>query len=252
MAKKKVVKKTELDEALDDFSEMEISQENSEDQGVIPPVKAWTTEWREYVFSQIDKEDMMDGFPSADALMWATEEFVGEIAGIHTEVIQAPSPDNERRATVSVSVTIDNKTFTASADAYNGNVGGNYGTHPVATAETRALGRCLRRLLKLKKTITAEEGSKPDNNLDGLFDDKGKVKGKINDTQITGIDGMCKRININFQKFLTKNHPELDNIREVSHVDAKLILSQLSAHQNDGAPKDIEGYEESWKKELGV
>ena len=78
------------------------------------------------------------------------------------------NPENEKRATVvhTLSYVMNDEEMedglrtrfvTGSADVYWGNCDKIYRNHPVAVAETRAEGRALRRALKLRKVVAAEE-----------------------------------------------------------------------------------------------
>jgi hypothetical protein len=171
-------------------------------------------------------------------------------------VVQSPSPDNEKRATVIHSlsyVLIDSNadrpelnivSVDGAADVYWGNCDKVYRNHPVAVAETRAEGRALRRGLKLRKVVAAEELAKdvedhPDHN----------SVSKITNNQINFIDVLSKRLNINVTKLLESNQLEANNIYTLSHDDAVSIIRLLSSYQQNmsNIPEHTIGYTNEWK-----
>jgi hypothetical protein len=114
----------------------------------------------------------------------------------------------------------------------------------VAVAETRAEGRALRRALRLRKVVAAEELSKdiedhPDQN----------TVNKISNQQINFIDVLAQRLNINVVKLLEQNNMETKNIYSLTHESAVDIIRLLSKYQQniDSIPQDILGYSNEWK-----
>ena len=69
--------------------------------------------WTEYVLAELkddekikDKNNPKKEYPTTDGLRRLVEKFVGTIVTSKTDVCQTPSPANERRATVTVTVEI--------------------------------------------------------------------------------------------------------------------------------------------------
>ena len=87
-------------------------------------------------------------------------------------------------------------TVNGAADVYWGNCDKIYRNHPIAVAETRAEGRALRRGLKLRKVVAAEEIAKEVEDIDG------NTVSKITNNQINFIDVLGKRLNINITSLL--------------------------------------------------
>lgn len=204
-------------------------------------------EWTDHVLSLLSDDEKINGNPTTDGLRRIFEKALNcTIVAAESEVAQCPSVENERRATVVHTVTylLNNKEATpeyltrsvsGSADVYWGNCDKIYRNHPIAVAETRAEGRALRRALRLRKVVAAEELAKD-------IDDEDN-NNAINDTQINFIDVLAKRLDINVEKFLSSI--ELPTIiTKCKHDQAVQIIQKLSSLQQniDGISDEIKGY----------
>ena len=129
------------------------------------------------------------------------------------------------------------------ADVYWGNCDKIYRNHPIAVAETRAEGRALRRGLKLRKVVAAEEIAKEVEDLDG------NTVSKITNNQINFIDVLGKRLNINITSLLDSESIDSKNIYAIEHGDAVKMIRKLSAYQQDvdNVPSTILEYNSEWK-----
>lgn len=213
-------------------------------------------EWSDHVLSLLSDDEKISGNPTTDGLRRIFEIALDcSIIDSSSTVVQSPSPDNEKRATVVHSLTFvlnddsvpeetKYRTVNGSADVYWGNCDKVYRNHPVAVAETRAEGRALRRGLKLRKVVAAEEIAS--NVEDDVSADS---VGKISANQISFIDVMAKRLNINVTELLTTMSISVKNINSLTHDDAVAIIRQLSSHQQnvDNIPSNLKPYQENWK-----
>ena len=212
--------------------------------------------WNDYVLGLLSDDEKIDGNPTTDGLRRIFEIALGcDIIQSTTLVTQSPSPDNEKRATVVhelVYVLKDGdsaqeskmRVVSGAADVYWGNCDKIYRNHPVAVAETRAEGRALRRALKLRKVVAAEElASSIDDNPDH------ESVNKISSNQISFIDSISQRLNINVSQLLASLDISSDNIYAMTHNDAVNVIRALSTHQQnlDSIPKNMLGYESSWR-----
>jgi hypothetical protein len=213
-------------------------------------------EWTDYVLSLLSDDEKIAGNPTTDGLRRIFERVLDcVITESSSEVTQAPTRDNEHRATVVHTLTyvLNNYTNEASilnyrsvsgaADVYWGNCDKVYRNHPVAVAETRAEGRALRRGLKLRKVVAAEELAKeiedhPDHD----------TINKITNNQINFIDVLAKRTNINVIKLSEKLAIDTKNIYHISYDDAVKIVSALTNYQQtNDIPESFIGYDNNWK-----
>jgi hypothetical protein len=213
-------------------------------------------EWTDHVLSLLSDDEKISGNPTTDGLRRIFEIALNcTVISAESNVVQSPSVDNERRATVVHSLTylLNNDTVdealklrsvSGAADVYWGNCDKVYRNHPVAVAETRAEGRALRRALKLRKVVAAEELAK---DIDTEHLEENNI-GKINSTQINFFEVFGKRLNINIHKLL--NHLAIDskNIYNISYDDAVKTITTLSSYQqSNDIPQDIIGYDPNWK-----
>jgi len=208
-------------------------------------------EWTDHVLSMLSDDEKIQGNPTTDGLRRIFEKVLNcEVIGAETVIVQAPDPNNEKRATAihTISYTTNENNITkkisGAADVYWGNCDKIYRNHPVAVAETRAEGRALRRALKLRKVVAAEEI------VDSIEDhpDQNSVN-KITNNQINFIDVIGQRLNINVSKLLEENSLDSKNIYNISHQDAVGIIRSLSKFQQDMTliSDNIVGYNSEWK-----
>lgn len=222
----------------------------------IKTITSGDIEWTDHVLSLLNDDEKIAGNPTTDGLRRIFEKALDCILiKAESVVTQSPNIENERRATVVHTLTyiINNqsesgitlsKTVSGAADVYWGNCDKVYRNHPVAVAETRAEGRALRRALKLRKVVAAEELAK---DIDTNHLEENNIS-KVNSTQINFFEVFGKRLNINVIKLLQKLAIDTKNIYNISYDDAVKTITTLSSYQqNNDIPQDIIGYEPNWK-----
>ncbi len=214
------------------------------------------TGWTDFVLGLLSDDEKINGNPTTDGLRRIFEIALNcTIIDSSSNVVQSPSPENEKRATVVHSLKyvlndepadspIKYRSVSGAADVYWGNCDKIYRNHPVAVAETRAEGRSLRRGLKLRKVVAAEELAKdiedhPDSD----------TISKITNNQINFIDVLSKRLDINIIKMLDKLGYESKNIYNIEYSTGVEISKLLSSYQQDlsSLPENIKGYDANWK-----
>ena len=212
-------------------------------------------EWTDHVLGFLSDDEKIKGNPTTDGLRRIFETAMGcTVTVSESEVCQAPDPNNGQRATVVHSLTyvlndsnlddlVKTRTVNGAADVYWGNCDKIFRNHPVAVAETRAEGRALRRALKLRKVVAAEEiAEEIEDDIDGLNFNK------ITPNQINFMDVIAQRLNINVVSLLDKLNLD-NNAKNLLHDDAVSIIRKLSEYQQnaDDIPDDLKGYDENWK-----
>lgn len=214
-------------------------------------------EWTDYVLSLLSEDEKISGNPTTDGLRRIFELALDcRVISSTSQVVQSPEPNNEKRATVVHSITFVLKDMAAdrahlntittdgAADVYYGNCDKIYRNHPVAVAETRAEGRALRRALRLRKVVAAEEIAKDieDN------PDSHNIN-KISNNQLNFIDVLCKRLDINALKMIEKIGHDTKNVYNIEHSDAVNLIKTLSSYQQNISliSEDILGYDSNWK-----
>lgn len=223
------------------------------------PIKAVTPNdigWTDYVLSLLSDDEKIGGNPTTDGLRRVFEIALNcDIVESSSSVVQSPSPENEKRATVvhnisyflkddSVLAESKYRSVSGAADVYWGNCDKIFRNHAVAVADTRAEGRALRRALKLRKVVAAEELAKdiedhPDAN----------TVSKISTNQINFIDVLAKRLNINVFNLLDSLNIKTTSIYELSHDDGVKTIKELSTLQTDleSVSEKLKGYDSGWK-----
>lgn len=215
-------------------------------------------DWTDYVLGLLSDDEKISGNPTTDGLRRVFEIALNcTVVESTSNVAQTPDINNEKRATVvhtigyilnnsdqkSDPLLLNMRTVSGAADVYWGNCDKIFRNHPVAVAETRAEGRALRRALKLRKVVAAEELAKDIED----HPDHDSVT-KITNNQLNFIDVLSKRININVPKLLSKLGIAHENVYNISHEDAVSIIRTLTEYQQlNNVPDDILGYESSWK-----
>lgn len=214
-------------------------------------------EWTDHVLALLSDDEKISGNPTTDGLRRVFEIALNcRVIASVSDVVQTPEPNNEKRATVVHSITyvlnggsrdqpeLNTVTINGAADVFWGNCDKVYRNYPVAVAETRAEGRALRRALKLRKVVAAEEMAKDIED----HPDQDSVS-KISNNQINFIDVMAKRLNINVTKLLEENELESKNIYVLSHEDAVKVIRMLSSYQQNmsNISENILGYHNEWK-----
>jgi hypothetical protein len=216
----------------------------------------YNTDWTDHVLSMLTDDELIAGNPTTDGLRRIFETVLNcEVIESIASVVQAPSPENEKRATVVYTLTYVSKdenaredcrtkTVSGAADVYWGNCDKIYRNHPVAVAETRAEGRALRRALRLRKVVAAEEIAK-----DIEDHPDGNSVSKISNNQINFIDVIAKRLDISPIKILTELAIDTSNVYNISHEDGVKTIHTLSGYQTniESIPEHVKGYDHNWK-----
>ena len=153
--------------------------------------KRYTKEWQKEVLALLDKDELIENYPSTDGLSRLTRLIFGEYSSF-IEVPKAPT-HGDRSATVIVEVQCAGSNYAGAADVYEFNTKSPYNKHPVATAETKALGRALKKLLGLK-VHTHEE----------MMDDEFSYE-KLSEQQVRAVENLAKKLNVELEPFLQEN-----------------------------------------------
>lgn len=117
-------------------------------------------EWSDYVLKMFSSDEIDNGNPKVDGLRRIAYKLLGPFNS-ETNVVQSPKFDQGATVVVRVSYkdpeTRIERFIDGAADVTTGNTASPYCYHAVSTAETRAEGRALRKMLGLVKVLAAEE-----------------------------------------------------------------------------------------------
>lgn len=183
--------------------------------------------WTDYVLDLFEDKELDNGMPKADALRRVAELVLGPFNS-YTHIEQTPTIENAGRATVLVELeflTGYKQRFSGAADVFSGNTAREYAVHAVATAETRAEGRALRKALRLTKVLTAEELQGPDAD-EANGTDKRIVSGMLNSLVV-----MCDRADVDLTKLAIKMGYDIQVPEDLTHKQGLEISTQLSKYQ---------------------
>lgn len=238
-----------MDEAIIDTNETMVDESVMD--GEVVPVP--TDEgWNDYVLSKFLPNELDDkGNPTVDGLRRIAELLLGPIVNAVPHTVQAPNRDNGYHAVSEFTISIawdgdpsDVRTFGDAADVYAGNTDPAFARFATQVATTRAEGRALRKALKLRKVVTAEELTSVPVSDSGLT-------GLIANYQIKLIDRLCRDVNIDVNKVINKGEFKFANITHMPDDQAQKLIDKLNWYlQNkDKIPTNIQGYDSAWRSQ---
>lgn len=254
------------------------NSEKIEEQQEEKRVVIGSPEWEDYVLSLLtsNEVEVKDGkkYPKANGLRRVAQNVLGAIIESGPIQVFPPADGGPGRATVIYEVAIEWKydtrevysdndivnyeprirRFRAAADCWLGNSPDKYAIHPVATAETKAEGRALKRALCLSLS-TAEEVDNDKNATEVIRESvvketKAEWNGeeKIQLNQVVSITKMCDRLKIDISKLINEMFPEKFNLDDLSKANGAQLMVRLNKYQS----KDSTSLEipDSVKKEV--
>ena len=213
--------------------------------------------WSEWVISQFADDELENGAPTCDGLRRVAEQILGPIEKVEVIKNDTPNVSNKGNATVVVGVTINPVQMEGHprygysiyvedlADANKLNTPEEIFKHPSATAGTRAESRVYRKMLRLRKVLTAEELASNESNLD----EEWSPSTPITDQQITVIDMLCQRTNISVSDFINCGDSKYVCVEQISEQSAQKMLQYLNRIQRKDAdrPDGVDSYDENWR-----
>lgn len=206
--------------------------------------------WSDYVMKHFEPDEMNDGNPTAEGLRRVAQLLLGDIIESHAKPISWPTENNPCSATVAYTVVFnwklgdslggETRSFTELADVNEYNTEVEFRKHASATAATRAEGRALRKALKLKHVIAAEEQTTV-----AVEEETMPIKSN----QINIINMLCTKHNINAFKFINSGSKKYEKIEDVSYTKATGMIGQLNKYISDKTtiPKDLIGFNKEWR-----
>ncbi len=231
---------TDLDEHLDvdsadtTLSEMDLDEtftevdENTPDSAPDDRPERHSPEWTDYVLNLLTKNELVKDRPRSDGLVRLVRMLIGEVG--FQLCVHHVSPDY---AAVTCNIIVAGEVVAhGSAECSEHNTDAPYNKYPLATAETRAIGRAAKRLLGLSNILTAEEDSDvaqltvPESTED-------RTEGSITDTQIKFIARMCKKLDIDVCMTIAWIVGDHEHIGELSHAEALQVNSTLDGYTRD-------------------
>lgn len=201
-----------------------------------PTISPTAYDWHNHVMACFDKQELLNGYPTADALRRVFEQLIGTIISSTVEVIQAPEVKNHRTATVVVKIkyVAHGTGYTCEisdvADCYEGNSIEPYWRHASSTSATKAEGRALRKGLRLR-TLAAEETQTPSTEESRRIDNFIKDVQPASDNQKNLIKKLIGDLGIKSTKlFKSISGLEEKTVETISFEEAQALLRKLNLY----------------------
>lgn len=248
MPKSKEVEEVVEDLNLDDdFQEVEDESVACDEDEKIP--SRTSPDWSDYVMGLLTKDEKVKDKPRADGLNRVARMLNGDFN--YRLDVHHVSP--EFAAVTCIVTDQDGFDYTGSAECHVTNTDPPYNKYPLATAETRAIGRAMKRILGLTNVLTAEESSRiaeltiPESEED-------RTEGSIQPTQINFVDRMCKKLNVNLKNAVVKIIGQHEKINDLSHSESLQLQQALDEWTKDTSEdpgyKQLGDYDPSWKSDF--
>ena len=227
------VDELDMDRDFEMVEEQEVEQKESNTPSPDSP------EWSDWALSQLTKDELYDGNPTCDGLRRLAIKILGQFN------VKAPTVHFCSQEYAAVTVNLywpgTGRSISASAEVHSGNADAPFNQYPLATAETRALGRALRIALNLRKVVTAEEVSRKAN-ISIPITDEARDKGAITSTQKKFVNLMCKKHDISIDQVVAKAlDSENKKLDDLTYEEAQKVQELLDAWAKD-KPDFVESY----------
>ncbi len=255
----------------DDYIEFDVSEEKVEDLGNpndMEKPKMGDVEWHDYVMGLFTEDEVIDGSPTVSGLRRVTEACLGTIVDsgpIHVDIRSSDPEDLYVCVTYTVQVVLDDsfgQTVTQREVASvwfrelgdgkcRGSIERDFSIYAEANASTRAEGRTLRKLLRLKNTIAHEERCNDISitTVQSASSDFNEDE-NIGSNQINFLDSKCRQLDINLLKFINSGDGKYKSIKDITRGTAQNMAQTISGFQTnvDSIPANLVGYDEDWRK----
>jgi hypothetical protein len=195
----------------------------------------YTPEWTTYVLSHLTEKEKVSEYPKADGLRRIANNIFGPI-DIATNIIHSPSSDNDRAVvvcTIQAVVAGRRVSVQGAADSNRNNTPYEFFAHSVSTAETRAEGKTLKKLLGLTGIYTIEELS----NADTIPENDDDVT--IQSGMLSGLLNGCFKDGIELSKLMAYAEIDVVNPREMTKKQGKDLIAKLNEFRTSGIPDQI-------------
>lgn len=247
MSKKKGTVKTEISDMVDEVVEDSV-KETKDDVKVKRPSSS-DPKWVDFVIDQLTDNELVNGAPTTDGLRRVCEAYYGEIIASNSSPVDVLCTNTGRCAVNHTLNILKYETgseimVSACVDVLHNKLPAPFNEHMLATACTRAEGKALRRAMKIK-VHTSEEL----NNEDPEDASSGEP---LNDQQISAIKVMSKRNNVDLEGFCKSQSDGASSIKDLTNLEARLIINKLSSFQRKGVPEEYSGYDSGWEESFGV
>lgn len=205
--------------------------------------------WYDFLIDNLYDNELVDGNPTTDGLRRLTEKYFGEIINSDSQLVDVEHDGNGLRCTMKHTLTIRKYrgsgvpiNISALVDVDYRGVPHPFNKHVVATADTRAEGKALRRALKLR-VVTAEEAQTQVGEEDVFTS-----QDHINDQQIMAINAVCRKHNLNVEKVTKSVYNSVKSIKTLTNLEGQALMDKITSYQREKSiPEELLGYDASWQ-----
>jgi len=223
----------------------------------VPPY-FYSEQWHEYVMRQFSEEEMEGGHPLRDGLVRVTEKLLGPI--IRREVVNFQSIGSDaynNNVIVHIRLTINvvddnhpayghNIVEDGIAEVNRRNTPAPFHLHPAATASSKAEAQALRKILRLRKMVAADEIT-PD---DMVLNDEPYIPDHpITEEQVVVMDLLCKRLDVSLLDFINSGQSKYVSVEQIPTSKAQSMIKFLNEIQSGKQQSPVsKKYDHSWRE----
>lgn len=248
------------------LNNLEVDDEISFDPKIVEEVENTVTppafnseEWHDYVMSQFLDTELDNGNPIRDGLVRVTEKLLGPIAKREILGFQAGNENSRFYSTVHIRLTIllkneDHPLYgtyqeiieDGIAETNSRNSQAPYHLHPSATSSSKAEAQALRKALRLRRTIAADEATPDELVMDS---DVYVPEVPVVAEQINVIDLICKRLNISVLDFINSGEVKYAFMEQITSTKAQRMIRFLNEIQSGKQTSPVSRpYDPSWRE----
>jgi len=232
--------------------------ENTKTESTEETVEIGSPKWESYILSllQTNEFEEKDGnkYPKTHGLRRVAQKVLGPIISSGPITVNQSS-DTSAMVVYKVEILFPNsmnynkfidiperdmisshmRTFSAAANVFKGDTPDMFAVHAVATAETKAEGRALKKALCLS-THTAEELANDKNPSEVIKQEyesqNPRIESKIKTNQTKAISMYCERLKIDIDKFARYLYPEKDKFDDsLTQEQGAKMMTTLTRYQ---------------------
>lgn len=229
-------------------------------EGVVTPPGMLSHEWASYVVEHLLEDDELEnGNPIRDGLMRVAENVVGPLVDRQIVGFNPAHKENFGTATVHIRLTlaVTNEAHPAFgivktisedgiADVNSMNTPNPFNKHQSSSASTKAEAQALRKILKLRKAVSADEVTPDDMQVDV---DVYLPETPASPEQITLIDVICKRTNMSVLDFINAGEIKYAFVEQVPSYKAQSMIKFLTDIQSEKRERPTKKpYDVKWRE----
>lgn len=213
-----------------------------------PKVTETDPGWHDYIISLLTPDELDGGNPTTDGLRRVAKLFWH--MSQNTDIFESRIDFAAVKCTINATNRRGDyenplvKVIQAVADAHNGSTNDPYARHMLATAETKAEGRALRKLLGLRRILCAEEAGLPQRSAAQNVTDACPPEL----LHVIGI--LASRANVNVIKLIRDLDISVD--KPLTKESGDRIQNMLNAYANSSkaTPESLIGFTQNWLQEI--